>query len=117
MPGRIRPSWQLDACPHWCAGEHSEHDHPDDRVHRSAGRTVAVIARSLHPTKEAMVSSSEATEFEIGLSRRDGKTTTWVFIGDGAAHRIELSLESARRVGDELREVLGPAGGDAEPAP
>lgn len=93
-----RPSWQVDPCPSWCAGEHGEHDHPDDRQHRSASFSVAVIARRTQLEPERLVRTAEPTEFEVGLSRSDGEQDTWLYIGEGPGMSIEISAESARRL-------------------
>jgi hypothetical protein len=93
-----RPSWQVDPCPSWCVGEHLESDHPDDRQHRSASFSVAVIARRTELGPDRLVRSAEPTEFEVGLSRTDGEQDTWLYIGEGPGMSIEITAESARRL-------------------
>ncbi len=78
-----RPSWQLDDCPAWCAVEHREDDHPDDRSHRTDAPTVPVIARSRR-FDDGLVFETEATEFEVGAPRRDGDAETSIYAGESA---------------------------------
>jgi len=104
--GNTRPSWQLDACPHWCTGGHAEHDHPDDRVHRSAALAVPVVARRTIFDSGELRRSERATEFEVAVSRVDGETATWAYVGDGPAMFIEVTLESAARLVDALGDAL-----------
>ncbi|SJM59441.1 hypothetical protein [Gulosibacter sp. 10] len=46
-------------------------------------------------------------EYEIGLSRADGSTETWVYIGAGPGEYLEVSVESARRLIAALQHVCG----------
>jgi hypothetical protein len=93
-----RPSWQLDDCPEWCAVDHREDDHPDDRSHRTDASAVPVIARSRRFENDALVFELEAMEFEVGASRRDGEADTWIYVGAGGGQQLEVSRESAERL-------------------
>ena len=108
--GRLRPSWQVDACPVWCAGGHREGDHPDDRQHRSASFAVPVVVRSTELAGDRLVRSVEAAEFEVGLSSVDGERETWLYLGDGPDRSLELSAESARRLIDAAAARLAALG-------
>ena len=101
-----RPSWQSDPCPPWCTGEHAELDHPDDRVHRSRSMAVPVVARRTWFEGEGIRRSAEATEFEVALSRVDGESETWLYVGAGPALSIEVTAESADRLVVAMRDVL-----------
>lgn len=101
-----RPSWQADPCPGWCAGGHAEHDHPDDRVHRSLAESVPVVVRRTAFGSGGVRRSAEAVEFEVALSRVDGERETWVYIGEGPAMFVEVTAESAGRVLGALADVL-----------
>ena len=92
-----RPSWQLDDCPAWCAVDHSEEDHPDDRSHRTDAPSVPVIARTRR-FDDGLAFETEAMDFEVGMSRRDGDADTWIYVGAGGEQQIEVSRESARRL-------------------
>lgn len=102
---RSRPTWQLDECPGWCAVEHAEGDHPDDRVHRSASVAVPVIARRTWFEGAGILRDSEAVELEVALARVDGEAQTWLYAGEGPGSAIEVTVESAER----LVEAMGAA--------
>lgn len=101
-----RARWQEDDCPAWCTREHRDDDHPEDRRHLGESRAVPVIAQHRELRESGLVEVVEAIELEIGLSRRDGETTTWVYLGDGRRQHLELSMESARWVWRELGRLL-----------
>jgi hypothetical protein len=102
-----RPTWQVDRCPSWCAVSHSEHDHPDDRVHRSLGTAVPVTARRAHLGPERVEYRVDHVELEVGASRVDGERTTWFYVGAGPGQHIEVSLADAGRLLDQAAVELG----------
>jgi hypothetical protein len=93
-----RPSWQIDACPSWCAGDHHEGDHPEDRQHRSVSFAVPVVTRRTRVVADQISRSAESAEYEVGLSRIDGELETWLYLGEGPGESIEVSAESAHRL-------------------
>lgn len=101
-----RPSWQADPCPSWCTGDHAEQDHPDDRVHRGRALTVPVVARRTWFEGGGIRRSAEATEFEVAVSRVDGESETWLYVGAGPAVSIEVTTESAERLARAVSEAL-----------
>jgi hypothetical protein len=101
-----RPSWQVDPCPAWCAGGHAEHDHPDDRVHRSPAVAVPVVTRRTAFDGPELRRSTQAAEFEVAVSRVDGEKETWAYVGDGPAMFIEVTTESAARLIDALGDAV-----------
>ena len=101
-----RPSWQVDDCPNWCTGGHAEHDHPDDRVHRSAAVAVPVVTRRTSFEGAELRRLTEATEFEVAVSRIDGEMETWAYAGEGSTMFIEMTVESAARLVDALGDAL-----------
>ncbi|MFT4210245.1 MAG: hypothetical protein QM626_00095 [Microbacterium sp.] len=122
----MSPTWQRTPCPPWCAGGHREDDHPEDRVHRSAGLTVPVVSRrvlSVDPMRYQVV----AQEFEVGLSRPDDSATTWLYLGAGPGECVEVSLGSCADLVRALESTVRRAGvvpgaasaddGDASPRP
>ncbi|MDJ1372345.1 hypothetical protein C7K25_13365 [Gulosibacter molinativorax] len=72
-------------------------------MHRSVGEALAVLSRRTDANLAQRVSGEE---YEVGLSRRDGSDTTWVYIGAGPREYLELSLESARQLADVLARQL-----------
>ena len=102
----MQPSWQVDECPRWCAVDHADSDHPDDRVHRSMAAPVPVIFRESILSAAGVLHPVGAAEAEIGISRADGDPQVWIYVGVGRGAEIELSLESARRLSRELDERL-----------
>ncbi|MBN9240800.1 MAG: hypothetical protein BGO97_13885 [Micrococcales bacterium 70-64] len=103
---RSRPTWQLDECPAWCSVEHAEGDHPDDRVHRSPGVAVPVVARRTSFEGAGIVRGSEAAELEVALARVDGESQTWLYAGEGPRSAIEVTVESAERLAAVIEAVL-----------
>ncbi len=101
-----RPSWQIDECPSWCTGEHREGDHPDDRVHRGVPTTVPVVARRTSFEAAGVRRDTDATEFEVALSRVDGEPETWLYVGAGPAAAIDVSGESGERLVRAMSDVL-----------
>ncbi len=104
-----RPSWQVGECPPWCASEHQERDHPDDRVHRSHSVAVPVTVRQTSFVGASIRREAGPSELEIALSRIDGDAETWVYVGDGPARNLELTVESGERVLRAISAVLGRA--------
>ena len=93
-----RPSWQSEPCPAWCVGGHQENDHPDDRVHRSTSFPVPVVLRRSEPEGERMARRIEHDDFEVALSRVDGESDTWLYVGNGPGMHLDVTVESARRL-------------------
>ena len=70
-----RPTWLIEPCPPWCAAEHRQGDHPDDRVHRGASTTLAgFLAHGAVPTEF----EEEPAHLVVHVMRPVGGTTTWV---------------------------------------
>lgn len=86
--------------PDWCTTAHGSTIHPDDEDHRSAGITVPVDVRA--PGSR----SATHTDVEVGLLRRRGDDETWVVIEDGLDVRLELTVTSARRIVQAIRDHL-----------
>lgn len=100
-------SWSREPCPAWCAREHEEGDHPEDRYHQSEPTYVPVLA-SRAPSVP-VTSSLEALDLVVRVCRYDGDVLTWVAI-EAAEHReprLVLSLDSARLLLRDLAEQLG----------
>ena len=100
-----RPSWLTEPCPSWCANEHREEDHLEDRVHKSAGLiTPAVVRRS--PVL-ADVEPGEATEILVQTLRLVGATETWVLVcePENAHSMMMLRHEAATGLADALRAL------------
>lgn len=95
----MQPTWQRSPCPPWCTSDHHEHDHADDRLHRSAGIVVPVVSRRLSQL-DPVRHDAAGREYELGLSQRDDGGETWVYLGAGPQECLELSLDSWRRILD-----------------
>lgn len=104
-----RPSWQIDPCPPWCQRGHEERDHPDDHVHRSASAAVPVIARRTWFEGGGIRRRAEPAELEVALSRVDGEREIWLYVGDGPARSLEVTVESAERLLVQLGVALSDA--------
>jgi hypothetical protein len=81
-------------CPPWCVADHAVDDDFVAR-HRSRIHDLAVIA------------PDRGFDLMIEFSRLGDEPSTWVYLGDGTDQRLELSLESVRRLVDELRSAAG----------
>lgn len=101
-----RPSWQVDACPLWCRGDHSEHDHPDDHVHRSDSVAVPVVGRRTWFDGPSIRREVQTAEFDVALSRRDGDGETWLYVGSGPAMSLDVTVESAERLVRHIVDTL-----------
>jgi hypothetical protein len=101
---RNRPAWQTEDCPPWCAREHLESDHPEDRIHQTEPLTVpALRRRSLLPEDRP-----ERTEIEVMLAARiNDNTPLWILIGEGEGPALLIVDEiTALRLIDSLGELL-----------
>jgi len=80
--------------------------------------SVPVVAVATDVDGHALVRRAEALEFEIGVSHVDGDPDTWVYIGASPGQQIEVSLESARRLMEEVGRRLRLVDADSAcPAP
>lgn len=89
----------------WCVTEHGATVHPDDEVHRSAGRSLTVRAR-----RSDAEGTGQETELEIGALRRAGDAETWIVIETGIGASLALTREGARLLGRQLRAELRSGG-------
>jgi hypothetical protein len=105
------PTWQVDPCPEWCADVHREDDHPDDRVHRSEGIAVPAVIRSRRLTATRVVFDVEATAVEVGISRVDGDSDTWLYMGAGPGRELEVSVGTAPHLLEVARSLVERAQG------
>jgi len=101
-----RAQWQVERCPRWCAGGHRDDDHPDDRVHRSASLSVPVVARRTWFEGAGIRRMAESCELEVALSRVDGDSQTWLYVGGGPGAAIEVTAESGHRLVQAMVEAL-----------
>ena len=103
---RHRPSWQSDVCPSWCARQHTEADHPDDRRHQDEGRVLAgVVLRQDTPADQRI---AEPSELIISISCAVNDEDVWIYIGEGERRErhLHLSHETAQRLSGALRDAL-----------
>ncbi len=109
----MSPTWQRTPCPDWCAGGHEEQDLPEDRVHRSVGFSVPTISRRV-VDGDALRHATGIHEYEIGLSRDDGGSETWLYLGAGPEEYLEIGVAGARALVEALDAALDAA--DTEPS-
>lgn len=101
---RNRPEWQTEDCPPWCAREHLDTDHPEDRIHQTEPLIVpALRRRSLLPEDRP-----QRTDIEAMLAARVGDNSPlWILIGEGEESALLVIDEmTARRLVDTLRALL-----------
>ena len=99
MSKQYQPRWLNESCPGWCAGEHCEGDHVDDRRHQSEMTTVPVM---VHTTRWEQGSSDPirmtgCEELTVVAFRYIDSTETWIAVASDTQH-LELSVGSARRL-------------------
>lgn len=103
-----RPSWLDEPCPTWCAGLHDEAEQPADRRHASYHPTVPVIRIDDRDTDQQTPRRFVAAdEFELVRHRQVGDAEEWVYLGDGegSGQRLEITIESARRLARALQTL------------
>jgi hypothetical protein len=107
------PTWLTEPCPSWCARDHHEHDHPEDRYHQSLPSVVPAVAGSA--VNVPVTSSLQALDLVIRLGRYVGEATDWLVIeaAEQREPRLVITADSARllvhHVAGQLRR-LGDAG-------
>jgi hypothetical protein len=98
------PTWLTEECPAWCAREHREHDHPEDRYHRSEPSIVPgiVAVRETVPVTDSL----EGLDLIIWLGRYVGTTVTWLTIEpiERREPRLTMTTETARMLGYRVVE-------------
>lgn len=99
-------SWQHSACPEWCIIDHAEGDHPDDRAHRDAGRSVILTLRVRDFIEEKLVERIVEQNLILGRWQHDGDSRVWYFLGTDDGIDYELSEASLRRLVSELQGLL-----------
>lgn len=103
------PGWLTEPCPAWCAREHHDRDHPDDRFHQSEARFVAaVVSTDAVPDPAALT----ALDLVVRAGRHVGHGLTWVQISAAEAARptLVLSLDSALLLGGAIAAAAADAG-------
>jgi hypothetical protein len=101
-----KASWLRESCPPWCVATHREEDFPDDREHQGPVREVpAVLLSRTYPEPGRLVETAEATTLDVVRHCRAGSREEWVYIGDDE-HRLDVSLETARRIASALAETV-----------
>lgn len=95
-------------CPAWCDREHVA-DPSMDQIHERLMAPVPVIMLNRRVDGRHELSRLiEATEFEVAAYQYVDDNETWITIVDGEQQRqrIEITLESARRVVRVLSSLL-----------
>lgn len=106
ISGEVRAGPRRDGaqpCPPWCVASHAEEDEPHGRRHRTRARVIPVVLPAAGgPGHEV----AESGEMVLEAHRRIGGQETWVYLGDGAGQRLEVSAESAARVAAGLAQMV-----------
>ncbi|MDQ1138445.1 hypothetical protein QE410_003244 [Microbacterium sp. SORGH_AS 1204] len=98
----------LSECPSWCDREHLT-DIGADQIHEAPLESVPVVAMSrTFPRGGALLRSVEATEVVVFAYQYVGDDETWIAVVEEELQRqrIEISLESARRLQRSLTALL-----------
>jgi hypothetical protein len=100
------PTWLTEPCPPWCARDHREQDHPEDRYHQSAASIAPVIASTL-PTVP-LTASLEPIDLVVRIGRYVGDLAEWVAIEplELVQPRLVLTVESTRQLVRHIDEQL-----------
>lgn len=108
MAGQQQPWWIADGCPPWCIEDHSLQEQSGDRIHQGYPRpTAAVQLRRVWADDPPPTMTKElvADNIDVVRYRYAGELDEWVCIsGDGGD--IDLTVESARRLLEALRQVV-----------
>jgi hypothetical protein len=100
------PSWLTEQCPSWCARDHREHDHPEDRYHQSEASLLpgVVAARQAIP----FTASLEGIELVAWLGRYIGEGVDCVVIepAERREPRLVVTVETAHSLVRHLSEQL-----------
>lgn len=100
------PSWLVEPCPPWCARDHLESDHDEDRYHQSEASIVPVVAG---PGDSVPITASlDDVDLVVRVGRHLSEPRAWVAIeaADRPEPRLVLTVESARSVARHLDEQL-----------
>lgn len=82
-----RPSWQRGPCPTWCSRDHQEDDHPEDRLHQSAGTVIpAMVVEDPLATPPRM----RQTELVVLAVQHHEHDTPWI--------RVEATEDGSPRL-------------------
>ncbi|GAA4803299.1 DUF6907 domain-containing protein [Nocardioides caeni] len=101
------PTWLTEPCPSWCARQHHEGDHPEDRFHQSTPSTIDAIAGTGDAVP--LTSTLHACEIVVRRGRHVGDAREWLSI-ESAEHpqpRMALTAESAQSLTRALLIQLG----------
>jgi hypothetical protein len=105
-PATVRPSWQAAPCPPWCAREHTENDHPEDRYHQSEPSIVAAVAGAGDVVP--LPSSLRPVSLAVRAGRYADDELTWLVVEplEARAPRMVLTREAAAALLRGLQEQL-----------
>jgi len=84
-----------EGCPTWCVTDHRARGEP----HRSMSSVVPAVILD----DDGVATSAELV---VQLHRAPGEPVAWCYIGEGRLQRLELSVESAWRLGRDLLAAL-----------
>ncbi|KRB77165.1 hypothetical protein ASE01_10485 [Nocardioides sp. Root190] len=104
--GRTGPTWLGESCPSWCAREHGEDDHPEDRFHQSEPSLFPAVAGSGDTVP--LAASMQAVTLGVRIGRQVGEDRTWLLI-ESLEHRrprTVLTHETARALLHHLADQL-----------
>lgn len=96
--------WQTKPCPPWCAREHRDNDHPDDRFHDSARTVVPTIFAQPDRVAARGRWILESDDLTIVTSQHEKNATAITFIGreDRVGQELMMAPESAARLAESL---------------
>jgi hypothetical protein len=100
------PTWLDEPCPAWCAREHREDDHLEDRFHQSDPSIFPAVAGAGEAVP--LTASMGALTLGIRLGRQVGDDRTWLVIEslDERRPRTVLTHETARALHRHLAHQL-----------
>ena len=106
MTGADAPTWLAEGCPAWCAREHLEDDHPEDRYHHSEPSLVPAVAAAADTVP--VTASLESMTLVVWLGRHVGTSLVWVAVepAERREPRLVLTEESARALHEHLGRQL-----------
>lgn len=98
-----RPRWLTEPCPPWCARDHHDADHPEDRYHQSETSVLTGTQRT-----GSALSDTAPVELAVWIGRDQATDAEWLTIEalEQAAPRIRLTIETATALRDHLDHQL-----------
>lgn len=100
-----------EQCPPCCIVDHTQHVLPQDYLHESDQLAVPVVMLRRYPDAEGQIRQYPfSVTLDIVRYQYPHDFEQWIFIGGEDTPGIDLTVESAQRLGEMLRRIGGLGG-------